>query len=178
MTLTTDLLSTSDVNSPDESLHFSVTWSPARGHLENSVSSGVPVVSSTQFQLAGNKIYCVHTAEDEVKMDSFEFEVTDGYNPVFHTFIVSITDVDNKKPILTIGDLVVEEGKTRLITFELTVEDENPPDHLLLFTVTQVPAHGQILYNIYYLVTSFTKQDLSENLISYQKPAKTVCPSL
>ncbi|NWX16774.1 FREM2 protein, partial [Aegotheles bennettii] len=169
VTLTTDLLSTSDVNSPDENLHFSVTRSPTRGHLENSDSPGVPVVSFTQLQLAGNKIYYIHTAEDEMKMDSFEFEVTDGYNPVFRTFRVFITDVDNKKPILTIGDLVVEEGETRLITpFELTVEDEDTPDHLLLFMVTQVPVHGQILYNNSYPVTSFTKQDLNENLISYR----------
>uniref|UniRef100_A0A8C3KF10 FRAS1 related extracellular matrix 3 n=1 Tax=Calidris pygmaea TaxID=425635 RepID=A0A8C3KF10_9CHAR len=169
VTLTTDLLSTSDVNSPDENLRFSVTRSPTRGHLENSDSPGVPVVSFTQLQLAGNKIYYIHTAEDEVKMDSFEFEVTDGHNPVFRTFKVSITDVDNKKPILTIGDLVVEEGETRLITpFELTVDDGDTPDHLLLFTVTQVPVHGQILYNNSYPVTSFTKQDLNENLISYR----------
>uniref|UniRef100_A0A8C0FA62 FRAS1 related extracellular matrix 3 n=1 Tax=Bubo bubo TaxID=30461 RepID=A0A8C0FA62_BUBBB len=169
VTLTTDLLSTSDVNSPDENLCFSVTRSPVWGHLENSDSPGVPIVSFTQLQLAGNKIYYVHTAEDEVKMDSFEFEVTDGYNPVFCTFRVSITDVDNKKPILTIGDLVVEEGETRLITpFELTVADRDTPDHLLLFTVTQIPVHGQILYNNSYPVTSFTKQDLSENLISYR----------
>ncbi|NWH18825.1 FREM3 protein, partial [Grus americana] len=169
VTLTTDLLSTSDVNSPDENLCFSVTRSPTRGHLENSDSPGVPVISFTQLQLAGNKIYYIHTAEDEVKMDSFEFEVTDGYNPVFRTFRVFITDVDNKKPILTIGDLVVEEGETRLITpFELTVEDGDTPDHLLLFTVTQVPVHGQILYNNSYPVTSFTKQDLNENLISYR----------
>uniref|UniRef100_A0A8B9PVL4 FRAS1 related extracellular matrix 3 n=1 Tax=Apteryx owenii TaxID=8824 RepID=A0A8B9PVL4_APTOW len=169
VTLTTDLLSTSDVNSPDKNLRFSVTRSPTRGHLENSDSPGIPVVSFTQLQLAGNKIYYIHPAEDEVKMDSFEFEVTDGYNPVFRTFRVSITNVNNKKPILTIGDLVVEEGKTRLITpFELTVEDGDTPDYLLLFTVTQVPVYGQILYNNSYPVTSFTKQDLNENLISYK----------
>lgn len=42
------------------------------------------------------------------------------------------------------------------------------PDHLLLFTVTQVPVHDQILYNSSYPVTSFTKQDLNDNPISYR----------
>uniref|UniRef100_A0A8D0L5A9 FRAS1 related extracellular matrix 3 n=1 Tax=Sphenodon punctatus TaxID=8508 RepID=A0A8D0L5A9_SPHPU len=169
VTLTTDLLSTSDINSPDENLRFSITRAPSRGHLESSDNPGVPVTSFSQLQLAGNKIYYIHTAEDEVKMDSFEFEVTDGYNPVFRTFRVSITDVDNKKPILTIHDLVVQEGETKLITpFELTVEDRDTPDHLLRFTITQVPVHGQILYNSSYPVTIFTKQDLNENLISYR----------
>ncbi|KAH0616010.1 hypothetical protein JD844_026752, partial [Phrynosoma platyrhinos] len=169
VTLTTDLLSTSDINSPDELLRFSITRAPSRGHLENSDHPGVPVATFTQLQLAGNKIYYIHTAEDEVKMDSFEFEVTDGYNPVFRTFRVSITDVDNKKPILTIHDLTVQEGETKLITpFELDVEDRDTPDHFLRFVITQVPVHGQIIYNNSYSVTSFTKQDLNENMINYR----------
>ncbi|XP_042325617.1 FRAS1-related extracellular matrix protein 3 [Sceloporus undulatus] len=169
VTLTTDLLSTSDINSPDELLQFSITRAPSRGHLENSDHPGVPVVTFTQLQLAGNKIYYIHTAEDEVKMDSFEFEVTDGYNPVFRTFRVSITDVDNKKPILTIHDLAIQEGETKLITpFELNVEDRDTPDRFLRFVITQVPVHGQIIYNNSYSVTSFTKQDLNENMINYR----------
>ncbi|MGH0166856.1 UNVERIFIED_CONTAM: hypothetical protein FKN15_051793 [Acipenser sinensis] len=169
VTLTTDLLSTTDINSPDEHLSFSITRAPSRGHLECTDFPGVPITSFTQLQLAGNKIYYIHTSYDEIKMDSFEFEVTDGYNPVFRTFRISITDVDNKKPVLTIHDLVVAEGEVKLITpFELTVEDRDTPDDILRFTITQVPVHGQLLYNGSYVVTSFTKQDLNENLISYK----------
>eukprot|EP00062_Callorhinchus_milii_P013911 gi/632962602/ref/XP_007897409.1/ PREDICTED: FRAS1-related extracellular matrix protein 3 [Callorhinchus milii] len=169
VTLTTDLLSTNDINSPDENLRFSITRAPSRGHLEMTDNPGVPITSFTQLQLAGNKIYYIHTSDDEVKMDSFEFEVTDGYNPVFRTFRVSITDVDNKKPVVTVHDLIVNEGEVKLITpFELTVEDRDTPDHLLLFTITQVPVHGQLLFNSSQSVASFTKQDLNENLISYK----------
>ncbi|XP_069098697.1 FRAS1-related extracellular matrix protein 3 [Pleurodeles waltl] len=169
VTLTTDLLSTSDLNSPDENLRFSITRAPSRGHLESTDHPGVPITSFTQLQLAGNKIYYTHTSDDEMKMDSFEFEVTDGYNPVFRTFRVSITDVDNKKPVLTVHNLVVNEGENKLITpFELTVEDRDTPDNLLRFTITQVPVHGQILYNNSHPITSFTKQDMNENLVSYR----------
>ncbi|XP_041088546.1 FRAS1-related extracellular matrix protein 2-like [Polyodon spathula] len=169
VTLTTDLLSTSDLNSPDENLEFTITRAPVRGHLECTDTPGVPISSFTQLQLAGNKVYYIHTSDDEVKMDSFEFEVTDGYNPVFRTFRVSITDVDNKKPVLTVHDLVVTEGENKLITpFELTVEDRDTPDHFLKLTITQVPVHGRLLYNSTRPVTSFTKQDLNENLISYK----------
>ncbi|XP_051993005.1 FRAS1-related extracellular matrix protein 2-like isoform X2 [Xyrauchen texanus] len=169
VTLTTDLLSTSDINSPDEYLSFSITRAPSRGHLESTDLPGVPISIFTQLQLAGNKIYYIHTSDDEVKMDSFEFEVTDGYNPVFRTFRVSITDVDNKKPVLTINKLVVVEGETKLITpFELTVEDRDTPDNLLRFVVTQVPVHGQLLFNGTQVITTFTKQDLNENLITYR----------
>ncbi|XP_016383874.1 FRAS1-related extracellular matrix protein 2-like isoform X2 [Sinocyclocheilus rhinocerous] len=169
VTLTTNLLSTSDLNSPDENLVFTITRAPVRGHLESTDSPAMPIVSFTQLQLAGSKIYYIHTADDEVKMDSFEFEVTDGYNPVFRTFRVSIVDVDNKKPVLTIHDLQVTEGQTKLITpFELTVEDQDTAEHLLKFTVTQLPIHGKLLFNNSRQVTSFTKQDLNENMISYK----------
>ncbi|CAG6000238.1 unnamed protein product [Menidia menidia] len=169
VTLTTDLLRTTDLNSPDEHLVFTITRAPIRGHLECTDTPGMPISSFTQLQLAGNKIFYIHTADDEVKMDSFEFEVTDGYNPVFRTFRISITDVDNKKPVVTIHSLVVTEGENKLITpFELTVEDRDTADRLLKFTVTQIPVHGRLLFNNTRPVTSFTKQDLNENLISYR----------
>ncbi|XP_056418856.1 FRAS1-related extracellular matrix protein 3 [Hyla sarda] len=169
VTLTTDLLSTSDINSPDENLRFSITRAPSRGHLESTDKPGIPITTFTQLQLAGNKVYYIHTSEDEMKMDSFEFEVTDGYNPVFRTFRVSITDVDNKKPVLSIHTLVANEGENKLLTpFELSAEDMDTPDHLLRFTVTQVPVHGSILYNNSRPTTTFTKQDLNENLITYR----------
>ncbi|KAM4590462.1 FRAS1-related extracellular matrix protein 2b [Fundulus diaphanus] len=169
VTLTTDLLSTSDLNSPDEHLVFTITRAPVRGHLECTDTPGMPISSFTQLQLAGNKIYYIHTADDEVKMDSFEFEVTDGYNPVFRTFRISITDVDNKKPVVTVHGLVVTEGENKLITpFELTAEDRDTVDRLLRFTVTQIPVHGRLLFNNSRPVTSFTKQDLNENMISYK----------
>ncbi|XP_053362727.1 FRAS1-related extracellular matrix protein 2b [Clarias gariepinus] len=169
VTLNTDLLSTSDLNSPDEHLVFTITRAPVRGHLECTDSPGMPISSFTQLQLAGSKIYYIHTADDEVKMDSFEFEVTDGYNPVFRTFRISITDVDNKKPVVTIHGLVVNEGKSKLITpFELTVEDRDTVDRHLKFTITQVPIHGKLLFNNTRTITSFTKQDLNENMISYK----------
>lgn len=169
VTLTTDLLSTSDLNSPDENLAFTITRAPVRGHLECTDTPGIPIVSFTQLQLAGSKIYYIHTSDDEVKMDSFEFEVTDGYNPIFRTFRVSIVDVDNKKPVVTVNGLVVAEGQIKLITpFELTAEDQDTREKLLKFTVTQLPVHGKLLYNGSTPITSFTKQDLNENLITYK----------
>nr|XP_043898522.1 FRAS1-related extracellular matrix protein 2a isoform X2 [Solea senegalensis] len=169
VTLTTDLLSTTDLNSPDENLVFTITRAPVRGHLECTDTPGMPIVSFTQLQLAGSKIYYIHTSDEEVKMDSFEFEVTDGYNPIFRTFRISIVDVDNKKPVVTVNSLVVTEGQIKLITpFELTAEDQDTAERLLKFTVTQLPVHGKLLYNRTTPVTSFTKQDLNENLISYK----------
>lgn len=72
------------------------------------------------YYFVGNKIQYVHTSEDEIKMDSFEFEVTDGFNPVYRSFRISISDVDNKKPVVTMSTLRLKEGDSKLITpFEL-----------------------------------------------------------
>ncbi|XP_012944318.1 extracellular matrix protein 3 [Aplysia californica] len=167
--LTTDLLSGTDLNTPDESLTFIVTRAPGRGHLETSDMPGVPISTFTQLQLAGNKIRYVHNTQDEMKMDSFEFEVTDGYNPVTRTFRISLSDVDNRKPVLMFQTLRLKEGDNKLITpFELKAEDRDTRAEKVTFTVTQVPIHGLILFNTSRVVTVFTQEDLNQNLISYQ----------
>ncbi|XP_055793031.1 FRAS1-related extracellular matrix protein 2-like [Salvelinus fontinalis] len=167
--LTTDLLSTSDLNSPDERLTFTLTRDPARGRLEVTDRPGFAVTTFTQLQLAGSKVFYVHTAEDEARVDSFQFQITDGRNVVYRTFRVSITDVDNKKPVLTIHRLVLVAGETKLVTpFELSVTDRDTPDGQLIFTVTQQPLHGRLLYNGSRVATTFTKLDLIENLVCYK----------
>ncbi|XP_064795225.1 FRAS1-related extracellular matrix protein 2-like [Oncorhynchus masou masou] len=167
--LTTDLLSTSDLNSPDERLTFTLTRDPARGRLEVTDRPGVAVTTFTQLQLAGSKVFYVHTAEDEARMDSFQFQITDGRNVVYRTFRVSITDVDNKKPVLTIHRLVLVAGETKLVTpFELSVKDRDTSDGQLIFTVTQQPLHGRLLYNGTRVATTFTNLDLIQNLICYK----------
>ncbi|KAM6220983.1 LOW QUALITY PROTEIN: FRAS1-related extracellular matrix protein 3 [Rhynchocyon petersi] len=168
MVLTTHLLSASDINIPDEQLHFSITRAPTQGYVESSDHLGEPIIAFTQLQLIDNKIFYVHTSNEEARMDSFQSSVIDGHNTVFKSFRIFITDLDNKKPFLTIHELVLQKGHSKLITpFELTAEDKDIPNDLLLFVITQAPIHGQILYNGSHCVSTFTKQDLNENLISY-----------
>ena len=167
--LTTDLLSGTDLNTPDETLTFTVTRAPGRGHLESSDRPGLPISTFTQLQLAGNKIRYVHDLADEMKMDSFEFEVTDGYNPVTRTFRISLSDVDNRKPVLMFQNLRLEEGGNKLITpFELKAEDSDTAAAKITFTVTQVPLHGFLLFNNSRTVTIFSQADLNQNRISYR----------
>lgn len=169
VTLTTDILSTSDLNSDDGSLKFVVTRGPTRGHLQSTDMTGLPITSFTQLDLAGNKIRYIHTSDDEIKMDSFEFEVTDGHNSVYRTFRITLNDVDNKKPVLFVGKLTVREGGHKLVTpFELKLEDADTSDDHLQFVVTRAPLHGTVMYNRTQPINAFTMADVQNNLISYQ----------
>ncbi|KAG8518377.1 FRAS1-related extracellular matrix protein 3 [Galemys pyrenaicus] len=168
VTLPAEQLSAGDTNSPDEKLLFSLTQAPRLGYLESWQHPGEPIATSTQLPLAGDKIVYAHTSSDELKMDSFECQVTNGHSTVYRTFEIFITDGDRKQPPLTIHALNLQKGESKLITpFELMVEDKDTPDELLLFAVAQTPIHGRILYNGSHPVTTFTKRDLNENLISY-----------
>ena len=169
VTLTTSLLSGTDINSPDENLKFTVTLAPEHGYLDFADNAGVPITTFTQLDLASNRVRYIHFAENELKMDRFEFEMTDGFNPVSRTFRISLTDVDNKKPVLMYAELHLKEGGNKIITpFELKAIDQDTSDDKIIFSITQIPLHGNLLYNFSRIVSLFTQKDLTENLISYQ----------
>ncbi|KAK3099400.1 hypothetical protein FSP39_003828 [Pinctada imbricata] len=167
--LTTDILSSSDLNSPDENLRYTITNAPQHGFLESTDAIGTPITTFTQLDVAGNKIRYVHDSTSETKMDRFEFEVTDGFNPVMRTFRIAISDVDNKRPMLIFNTLRVMEGGNKIVTpFELRAVDKDTPSDKLIFTITQVPLYGNILLNFSKTVHTFTYKDLEDNSISYQ----------
>lgn len=167
--LTTDIISGTDMNSPDEKLKFTITKTPQHGYVEFVARRGIPIVTFTQLDLAASRVRYVHNAEDEMKMDNFEFEVTDGFNPVSRTFRIALTDVDNKRPVLMFTVLRLKEGSSKIITpFELKAVDMDTPDGKILFTITQVPLHGNLLYNFSRIVSQFSLKDLKQNLICYQ----------
>ena len=169
VTLTTDMIGATDINSPDENLIFTITQAPIHGYLESTDAPGVPIVTFTQLDLAGSKIRYVHNSNSEIKMDGFQFEVTDGNNPVTRTFRIAITDVDNKKPVLFCNNLRIQEGGNKIITpFELRVEDLDTPNKRITFYITQVPLHGNILKNFSQTVNTFSYEDIVKNLITYQ----------
>ncbi|GAB6022620.1 hypothetical protein CHUAL_006715 [Chamberlinius hualienensis] len=171
VTLTTDILSTSDIDSDDRLLSFTVTRTPTHGHLETTDHKDEPIVKFSQLDLAGNKIIYIHTSDDEVKTDSFEFEVSDGYNSVYRTFRISVNQVDNKKPVIYMADqlTVIEGGRVTITPFELKAEDRDTDEEQIRFRVVQPPLHGQLWLNgSRPIVTGFTMADINAGRVTYQ----------
>jgi hypothetical protein len=84
-------------------------------------------------------------------------------------FRIAVTDVDNKKPTLIFDTFFVAEGGSKLITpFELRAMDEDTVDVNIEFVITQLPLHGNILFNYSRIITMFTNQDIKNNMIAYQ----------
>ena len=165
--LTTELLTASDPDSASQKLLYKVIQAPTKGRLENVDFPSVAIMNFTQLELAGNKISYVHTADDENLVDSFDFELTDGWNRLFRSFMVTLLDVDNRKPVLFCGRVSVREGESKLLTpFELRAEDQDTRPEVLMFTVIRLPLHGRIL-NSGLPVQTFSQSDLKNNLISY-----------
>ncbi|XP_060554877.1 FRAS1-related extracellular matrix protein 2-like isoform X2 [Ruditapes philippinarum] len=167
--LTTDIISVTDIDTPDEKLRYTVTKPPQHGMLEYVVRPGIPILTFSQLDLVASRVRYVHNAEDEMKMDNFEFEVTDGFNPVSRSFRIALTDVDNKRPVLMFTMLRLTEGSNKTITpYELKAVDLDTPDEKIIFTITQVPLHGNLLYNFSRIVSRFSLKDIHEKQISYQ----------
>ena len=167
MIISTNFLSASDTGSPNEKLRYLLIKQPQNGRLEHLDFPGIRLETFTQLDLAGNKIVYIHTSADEGTADSFDFEVSDGTNRVVRTFLVTLINKDNKKPVLIYSKVVVNEGENVLITpFEVRAEDQDTPPGNLVYTVTRVPLHGWILNGA---VPSrvFTQEDINLNRISY-----------
>lgn len=168
--LTSDILSATDKDLPDELLKFLVTREPEHGFLEFADHPGKPVNTFSQLDIAASRVQYVHYSEDEVKMDSFQFEVSDGHNQVSRTFRIAVLSVDNKMPVVMSTKLQLKEGENKIITrSELKAIDMDTEDDKIIFTITQVPLHGNLLYNYSRIVTRFSQKDINSGLISYQQ---------
>ena len=165
--LSTNILSASDTGSRNELLRYTLIKQPLKGRLEHLDRPGIRLETFTQLDLAGNMIVYIHTSNDEGTADGFDFEVSDGTNSVVRTFLVTLLNRDNKKPVLIYTKIVVNEGEDVLITpFELRAEDQDTKPEDLLFTVTRVPLHGWLLKGGV-PTRKFSQQDIALNKISY-----------
>lgn len=168
VTLNTDIITSTDPNSPDEALEYYITKPPSKGIIEMADQPGIPLSKFSQLQLAGHKVKYVHMSSDGSNTDSFEFEVSDGTNPVIRKFLISLLDGDNTHTIVKYTRISVSEGQTKEITsFEINAEDPDSKTTSLLYSITQIPVNGFIMKRGSSTMM-FTQDDIDQNLISYQ----------
>ncbi|XP_052795215.1 extracellular matrix protein 3-like isoform X1 [Mya arenaria] len=168
VTLTRAILTDSEIKVSEELL-FNITVPPKHGHLEYVDQSGEKL-SNFMFQyLDSNKVRYVHRNEDEVTFDAFELEVSDGKKQMAKTLRILISGQDNDLPVVMVTTLRLKKGTNKILTpLELGVFDVDTADEDVVFTITQVPLHGNLLYNLSRIVTRFSQSDLKKGLISYQ----------
>lgn len=168
VTLNTDIIRSTDPNGPDDKLKYYITKPPSKGIIEMADQPRIPISKFTQLQLAGHKVKYVHTSSDGSNSDSFEFEVSDGTNPVLRKFEISLLDGDSTHTVVKYTRLLVAEGETKEITsFELKAEDADSSPSSLVYSITQIPVNGFIM-NLGTPTMMFTQDDIDNNLISYQ----------
>ncbi|EDO40454.1 predicted protein [Nematostella vectensis] len=166
--ITTDYLTASDLQSDNTNLRYKLTRLPTQGHLELLNSPGIEVRTFSQLEVASNKLMYVHSSEEEIAGDSFDFEVSDGASSsVTRKFMITLLDVNNKKPVVTSQALKTREGGDVVITsFELRADDRDTSPENLRFTVTRVPLHGTLLKHGT-PCQDFTQDDINKNHVKY-----------
>ncbi|XP_033644314.1 extracellular matrix protein FRAS1-like [Asterias rubens] len=166
--ITTDILSFTDVDSIPGNLIYSISNGPTYGQLEFTDNPDAPITEFTQSDLASKTVKYVHTSETEATMDSFTFTVDDGTNQITQTFYITLTPVDDSLPLVTNFGMRVQEGVRKAITeFELKAQDMDTPADSIMFTIFQPPRHGTIDEVRRGPTLTFTMTDLYENRISY-----------
>lgn len=168
--LTMDIFVNMDKNLPDEKIKFTVSKPPFHGHVEYIDWPGMPVEEFSLKDVKANNVRYTHETEDEIKVDFFELEVNNGSDNVRHTYRIALTAIDNKIPVVLFSSLRLEEGANKVISLrELKAIDIDTIDKQIIFTITQVPLHGNLLYNHSCIVTQFSQKDLKNKMISYQQ---------
>lgn len=164
-----EITSNKDVVVTDENLIYVITKTPEHGFLDFVDQPGRLIQTFSQTDLVERRLQYIHNEDDGMKMDSFEFEVPKRGNHSSKTFKIAVIAPDNKLPVVLFTNMRLKEGENRIITLRvLKAVDIDTDDSKIKYTITQVPLHGNLLYNCSKIVYRFSQKDLHDKLISYQ----------
>jgi VCBS repeat-containing protein len=170
VTITSVMLTATDTDSPDETLVYTVTDTPANGQLENTDNPGVAITNFEQQDIDNNKLQYVNDGS-ETTSDEFTFSVSDGLNDLTgQTFSITINPVnDTPSMVNNTGETVSEGGEVNITSGALLATDPDNADETLVYTVTEAPANGQLenSENPGVAITTFTQQNIDDSKIKY-----------
>ena len=158
-------LQTSDAESVDSNITYTVTSAPTQGTLSHT--------TFTQAQInAGNIVS--YTAGGTATTDNFIFNVSDGTGETVsnQTFSITISANTIVPPVITTNTgITVEEGATGAIITQNMLEttDSDNTTSQLIYTLTDEPGNGTLQQNGGTLSTgnTFTQADINNNLLTY-----------
>ena len=148
-TLTTAMLSSSDVDTAASDIVYTVTSNVANGQLELTTNAGVAITSFTQDDLDNNRVVYVHDSS-ETTTDSFDFEISDATTNIGSaTFNISITPV-NDEPIGADNTVTTLEDAPYTFStadFGFTDPNDTPSNNLQNVIITTIPSNGTLTLN-------------------------------
>ena len=143
-TLTTAMLSSSDVDTDTSDIIYTITNPPVNGQLEMAGAPGISITSFTQDDLDNNRVVYVHDST-ETTTDSFDFEINDATTNIgTSTFNISITPV-NDAPYGTDNTLITAEDTPYTFNaadFGFSDPDDSIPNNFQSVIITTLPPQG------------------------------------
>ncbi len=164
-------LQITDVDNTPAQLTYTVTTGPVNGRLELTTAPGLAITSFTQAQLNAGQVVYAHDGSFTAS-DSFTFTASDGAggNIGATTFGITVSAVNSVPSLAANTGSTVTQGLTDvLIASELQVVDLDNSPSQLVYTVTTVPANGQLELTTGpgVAITSFTQADIDAGRVVF-----------
>ena len=170
-TITTAMLDSSDIDTTDPNIDYTVTGALTNGQLELTTNPGVAITTFTQDDLNNNRVVYVHDGSETLS-DSFDFTVSDGTTTLpADTFSITVSPVDDAPTLDTNNTFNINEGATTtLTTATLSSSDSDTADTAIIYTLTTPISGGgqlELITNPGVAITTFTQDDLVNNRVVF-----------
>ena len=163
-------LKTNDVDNTSAELVYTVTNLPAHGTVNLNGAALAANGAFTQADLDAGRVGYTHDSSENFT-DQFEFTVTDGeYSLTSATVALNITPVNDAPTAgVNLGLTLAEGGTATIAGGLLQTNDVDNSTAELVYTVTNLPAHGTLNLNGAALASggTFTQADLDAGRVSY-----------
>jgi hypothetical protein len=178
ITLSSSILNATDPDLPADNLTFEVS-NVTNGRFELVAVPGTAIFSFTKANVAAGRVRFVHNGSEFAP--AFDVAVRDTPNSITAPISATIvfTNVNDQPPIMTVGQLVLNEGDTILITTGiLNTTDADIPGNTLTYSVSnvtrgrfeRVTAPGRA-------ITTFTQTDVENGQIQFVHDGGELAPS-
>ncbi|MDH5609547.1 MAG: Ig-like domain-containing protein, partial [Cyclobacteriaceae bacterium] len=169
--ITTAELQFTDLDSPADSLIYSLVGGAVNGQLELVSNPGVPVSGFTQADIDLGQLMYVHNGSETLS-DSLVFQVNDGlFTSTPEAFTLSIFPVNDELPVMAIntGTVLAEGGSVLITNAELQFTDLDSPADSLTYSLVGGAVNGQLelVSNPGLPITTFTQATIDLADLAY-----------